>query len=182
MSQGDPAEFRDIARHRELLRTLASLLVNRSLQGIIDPSDLVQETLLKAHKSLQAGAVIENERNWLYGILRYSACDALRDWSRRRDKLDPSLHAALDESSARLEQAIAAESLDPLQEAARNEEAVRLAEALARLPEQERDVVMRHALQEQPMPEVSGETGVPVNVLAGRYARGVQRLRKLMGG
>src|SRR4051794_18411067 len=99
MEQTEP--FR-LERYREYLRLLARLQMGPRLQAKLDPSDLVQDTLLKAHQALDQfrGRTEAEVAGWLRQILantlreavrRYGA--AFRDVGRERP-----LEASLEES------------------------------------------------------------------------------------
>ena len=69
------------------------------------PSDIVQQTLLKAHEKHDQfrGSTDHELRGWLRAILARNLVDAARLHRRRQGDAIRSLEAALDESSARLE-------------------------------------------------------------------------------
>jgi RNA polymerase sigma-70 factor, ECF subfamily len=84
---------------RSYLRLLAGLQVGPRLRPKLDPSDLVQQTLLKAHQArdqFRGGSAVAMAA-WLRQTLA-----AVRDLGRER-----SLEAALEESSQRLGQWLA---------------------------------------------------------------------------
>jgi len=73
------------------------------LQARIDPSDLAQQTLLKAHeKQDQFRGKTDAERAaWLRTILANQMADALRKFRRQQGVREVSIEKALEESSAR---------------------------------------------------------------------------------
>jgi RNA polymerase sigma-70 factor (ECF subfamily) len=125
-------------RWRAYLLLLARLQLGPTLRLALDPSDVVQETLLEAHRQRARfrGQTEAARAAWLRRLLAGKLADALgrlhadkRDVSRER-----SLEAALAESSARLEALLAGDAAAPDAEAERHEQAARLAEVLAELP------------------------------------------------
>src|SRR5262245_39601070 len=114
-SAENPGGF--LERFRSYLHLLARLQVDDRLRGEIDPSDVVQQTLLRAVRSLdQLRGTTDAERAaWLRRILATTLANTVRDLGRaKRDAgLTRSLEAALADSSARLERFIAADDSSP---------------------------------------------------------------------
>lgn len=168
-------------RFREYLLVLARMQLGGQLQGKVDPSDLVQQTLLEAHQQRDQfrGAGPAEMAAWLGRMLACNLADAGR--ALRRGKRDVnrerSLEAALDDSSARLEAWLAADQSSPSAQAVRNERLLRLADALAELPEGQREAIVLHYWQGQPLAAVATELGRTPAAVAGLLQRGLKTLR-----
>jgi RNA polymerase sigma-70 factor (ECF subfamily) len=171
--------------YRDYLRLLAGVQLDPRLRGKLDPSDVVQETLARAHeKAAQFRGTSEAERAaWLRQILANQLAAAVRrhlDAGKRDAGRERSLHAAVEDSSARLEALLAADQTSPSAQAVRHEELLRLAEALAGLPEDQRQAVELHHLHGLPVEEVARTLGRSQAAAGGLLRRGLKRLRELM--
>lgn len=179
MSRADWAP--SLGRLRSYLRLLAGLQLDPRLQAKLDPSDLVQQTLLQAYQALdQFRGTSEAElAAWLRQILARTLANATRDLHRaRRDVArERSLEAAIEASSARLEAWLAAGQPSPGEQAGRNEQLARLAEALAELPQAQRQALELHYLRGWTVAEVAGELGRSTTAVVGLVHRGLKQLR-----
>jgi RNA polymerase sigma-70 factor (ECF subfamily) len=177
-----PAET--LERYRAYLRLLARLHVSPLLRGKLDPSDLVQQTLLQAHQALpQFRGHSDGERAaWLRQILARNLAVAIRDFGRaKRDVArERSLEAALTESSCRLEAMLAANQSSPSQKADRSEQALRLAEALEQLPEAQREALVLQHWQGWSLAEIGAHMNRSSDAVAGLIKRGLKQLRLLL--
>ena len=153
----------------------------RRLRGKVDPSDVVQQTLLQAHRNLgQFRGRSEAElAAWLRRILARNLARLLRDFARaKRDvAAERSLEAALEASSARLGDWLAAAQSSPSDRAARDEDAVRLADALAGLPAPQREALVLQHWQGLSLAEIGDRLGRTPAAVAGLIKRGLRALR-----
>lgn len=166
------------------LRVLARTQLDPRLQGKLDASDLVQQTLLQAHeKREQFRGQTEGEFTaWLRQILANALAEAVRRYTAgtRNISLEKSLETALNESAVRLENWLAVEQSSPSEQAARNEQLLRLTDVLGQLPEDQRRAVELHHLRGLPVAEVSRQMGRSSRAVAGLLLRGLRRLRRLL--
>ena len=169
---------------RPYLRLLARLHLAPQLRGKLDPSDVVQQTLLQAYQALdQFRGHSEAERAaWLRQILARNLAQAVRYFGRARRDLarEQPLQAALDASSAQLEAWLAADQSSPSQRADQAEQAQRLAEALEQLPETQREALVLQHWQGLSLAEIGARLGRSPEAVAGLIKRGLKKLRHLL--
>jgi RNA polymerase sigma-70 factor (ECF subfamily) len=168
--------------HRDYLRLLARLQLPPALRVQVDPSDLVQETLLRAHqKAGQLRAQSEAElAAWLRRILLNLLREKLRKLGPVAVSLEARLAKALEDSSARLEAWLACGSSSPSGQAMRHEQLRRLANALDGLPGQQRAALELKHLQGWSVAAVSHHLGISKAAVGGLLRRGMKALREQM--
>jgi RNA polymerase sigma-70 factor (ECF subfamily) len=182
-----PALGRLLESYRNYLKLLARLQIDRRLQGKIDPSDVVQETFLEAHRDFgQFRGRSERELvSWLRQILATNLANLIRHYrgTQRRDiRLERELARDLGDCSSRiLDNAFVAPQSSPSQQAAHEEQAVLLADALDRLPEDYREAVILRHLEGLSFPEVALRMERTVDSVKKLWARGLARLRGTLG-
>ena len=169
-------------RYRSYLLLLARLQLDQRWQARIDPSDLVQQTLLDAHSRWhQLGTENAELAAWLRRALANNLADAIRQLRRaKRDvSRERSLDAAMAGSSQRLANCLAGDST-PSRRAVQNEDLLRLADALVSLPEPQREAIVLHHLQGCTLCDTAARLSRSDTATAGLLHRGLKKLRELM--
>jgi RNA polymerase sigma-70 factor, ECF subfamily len=181
---GEEQGLRPLEHYRGYLRLLAGLQLDPRLKAKLDPSDIVQETLLKAHQAREQfqGNNEAEMAAWLRTILANTLTDALRRYQTggRDIAQEQSLQAALEASSMRLEAWLVADQSSPHDRAVRHEQLLHLAEALTHLPEDQRLAVELRHLKGCKVAEVAQQMNRSKEAVAKLLLRGVSRLRELL--
>jgi RNA polymerase sigma-70 factor (ECF subfamily) len=181
MPHNAESSVRPLEGYREYLRLLARLQLDPRLRGKVDPSDVVQQTLIKAHEHRDQfrGQSEAEQAGWLRRILANTLIDAARKFGREL-ALGRSLEQAVHESSVRLEAWLAAEQSSPSELMQRQEQLLRLADALAQLPEDQRAAVELHHLRDASVAEIAALLDRTEASVAGLLRRGLKKLRELL--
>jgi RNA polymerase sigma-70 factor (ECF subfamily) len=185
MDPGAEPMGRKLEQFRAYLRLLARLNLHPRLRTKLDPSDVVQQTLLQAYQAAQdlAGRTEAEVAGWLRQALARNLAHALRDYRREcRDvNREQSLEAALEASSRHLERWLAADSqTSPSAQAQFNEQALQLAEALEKLPEAQRQALILQHWQGWSLAEIGRHMHRSPAAVAGLVKRGLRQLRLLL--
>jgi RNA polymerase sigma-70 factor (ECF subfamily) len=171
-----------LEKYRPLLRLLAGARLDGRLRGKVDPSDLVQESLLKAHAALDQfrGTTTAELQAWLRSILANEMAAAARRHLAGPRGLERSLEKALEESSVRLERWLADSGGAPGDRLEREEQLSRLTGGLASLPEEQRLAVELRYLQGLGPPQIAALLGRSTASVAGLLRRGLEALREVL--
>lgn len=169
---------------REYLGLLARLQLDPRLRGKVDPSDMVQQTLLNAHEKVETfrGRTGAEWLGWLRQILANNLAMASRRFGAQARDVgrERSLEAGLEQSSARLEACLAADQSSPSQQAVRHERLLRLAAGLGRLPNDQREAVEFHHLRGLSVAEAAERMGRSRAAVVGLLFRGLRCLREIL--
>jgi RNA polymerase sigma-70 factor (ECF subfamily) len=179
-----PASETALERYRDYLRLLARLQLGTRLQAKLDASDIVQQTLLQAHKNIGQfrGSTEAEWLAWLRAILASSLAAAGRRFAAeaRDAKRERSVEQDLDQSSSRLAGLLVADQSSPSERAGRADELLRLARAISCLPPDQQRVVELHHLRGLPVAEVAHLVDRTRPAVVGLLYRGLKKLRELL--
>jgi RNA polymerase sigma-70 factor (ECF subfamily) len=171
----------DLHRYRDYLLLLARAQLPPRLQAKLDASDIVNQTLLEAHRDRDRlrGTTGLEVAAWLRQILAHNLANAARDLDRQKRDVgrERSLERMLEASSARLEACLSDGGLAPPEQAERNEQVLHLAVALMRLPESQRQVVELRYLQGWTLKAIAEHLEKSTSAVAGLLHRGMSQLR-----
>jgi RNA polymerase sigma-70 factor (ECF subfamily) len=185
--RGGDSAARDelLGRCRDWLDLLARVQRARRLQGKFDASDVVQQAILEAYRSLPAfrGTTSQELLAWLRGVLANVLAHEVRRYAgtqQRDPRREVSLEQELAESSRRLAAALAADQSSPSALADRREQEARLLEVLARLPPDYREVIVLRNLEGLSHEEVAERLGRGAGAVRMLWVRALARLRREM--
>jgi RNA polymerase sigma-70 factor (ECF subfamily) len=188
VAQGDTdARDRLLARHRQRLRDMVALRLDRRLSARVDPSDVVQEALAEAARKL--GDYLERRPLPFYPWLRQLALERLLQLNRwhvqtgkRSVRREESAGWLLpDESALALANCLAGHGSSPSARLRRQELRDRVQTALAALGERDREVLVLRYLEHLSTRDIAAVLGLTQAGVKTRQLRAVRRLRDLLG-
>ncbi len=175
-----PLEDR-LGEFRSYLRLLAGMQLDPMLKKRVDPSDVVQQTLLNAHRAAAQfrGTSDAELAGWLRQILANELAHQSRDHRRaRRDVArEQSIEQALESSSLRLEQLLADDAPTPDSWANRNERTLQIAGVMATLPDLQREAIELHYWHHHSLQEIAVRQHKSKSAVAGAIRRGLNVLK-----
>ena len=173
-----------LEQYRRFLKLLVRAQLGPERRAAFDPSDLVQETLLEAHRKLDQfrGQSEAELAAWLRQMLAYNLADAFRAAGRqKRDRArEQSIHQALDDTCSNMASWLAAVQTSPSGAAVRNERLLRLAWALDELPPAQREAIELRYLHACSLEDIAQRLDRTQPAVAGLLRRGLEGLRELL--
>jgi RNA polymerase sigma-70 factor (ECF subfamily) len=175
----------ELAKYRPLLLLQArQLQQDKRMLVRFDWSDLVHETLLKAHCDLaQFKGKTEAELiQWLRQILTHTAIDRVRhDHAGRRDvRLERTLEMAVADSSACADKFLADRNPSPSEQIRKQEFQLRLAEAIEQLPPRQRAVFIGRDVKGKSILDLAADLKLTREAVVGLLNRAHRKLCQLM--
>jgi RNA polymerase sigma-70 factor (ECF subfamily) len=186
-AQGGSAEAlgRLLEDCRPYLLSVANQELRAELQGKLAPSDLVQETFLRAHGNIDQfnGQTEEELLSWLRRILLNTLANATRRYQ-GTEKRQSSREVALDanDSGEAFRNAIPAPGSSPSSEFSDRERDEALQRALRQLPELQRSVIQLRNWELLPFEEIGRRIGRSPEAARKLWARSLEYLRSILEG
>ncbi len=181
----DAARDRLFDACRSYVDLAARYHLQRRLRAKVDASDIVQQSLLEAHRGFDR-FVGESPGEWLAWLKRIVVHNAYDEAKRYRGtaKRDAGREVPLDGRGDAAEAWAfdpASSEPSPSQHAVRWEEEVRLAAALEHLPEDHRDIILLRNLERLPFEEVAKRMGRSAGACRMLWMRAIAGLREHLG-
>ena len=173
-----------IDRYRSYLHVLARAQLHPVVRQKLDASDIVQQTLLEAHRDREQfqGGTAAQLAGWLRRILAHNMHNALRDL--RRDKRDVAkerpLDPAIDQSGLDVKAWLAADQATPSEILVGHERLLRLSDGLTSLSEAQSQAIVLRYWQSCSLDEIAERMGRTHASVAGLLHRGLKQLRELL--
>ena len=171
----------DLEPYRSYLKLLADLQLNPRLRVKEDASDIVQQTMLEAHRDFQTfrGKTDAELRVWLKMIMTNNLLSVARHYGRgkRSAGREVSLQDQLEQSSALLHRQLVAEQTSPSMKLMKQERSEQLADALLKLLDDERSAVVLKHFHNWSVAEIAQHLGRTQEAVAGLLRRGLKKLR-----
>jgi RNA polymerase sigma-70 factor (ECF subfamily) len=176
-----------LVRHRDRLRQMVALRMDRRLRARVDPSDVVQEALADAAQELSD--YLRQRPLPFYPWLRQLAWDRLIELHRRHvhaqkrsvRREDPEFLALPEESAVQLAQRLLAPGSTPSERLVRDELRGRVQAALAQLSPRNREVLVLRHLEQLSTQDTAAILGITQGPVKTRHLRALERLRSLLG-
>ena len=170
---------------RAYVSLIARAQVGAWLQAKVDHSDLVQQTLLDAHRGLEnfRGTTDGEWLAWLRQIVNHNAVDFVRRYGaagKRRAGREISLNAGgADDSRARPRDP-SDPGQSPSQIVLRREEEIEISAAVGRLPADYQEVIILRNLERLPFDEIARRLGRSRPAVQMLWTRAIRKLQEII--
>ena len=187
-SEGDARAIRNLfEQYRNRLSRMIKSRMDPRIQGRVDASDVIQETLIVASQRMDR--YFQERPLPFYPWLRQIAWDKLvhlhehhlRTAKRSAGK-EQAYHGVLsDESVLHLSHLLAAHGSSPSQLVQRHERRRQVHAALEQLAEADREVLLLRYLEQLPSKDIAAIMKISEAAVNMRHMRALERMRKILG-
>jgi RNA polymerase sigma-70 factor (ECF subfamily) len=184
-ASGDaPAREQLLVRHRQKLKRMVAIRLDRRIAARVDPSDIVQDALADAARRLDD--YLRERPMPYYPWLRRLAADRLdkahrRHTARRRSVEREEPPDLPSESALKLAERLLAPNTDPAHAALRKEKRQRVRDLLDQLSAADREVLVLRFLERLSTSEAAEVLGIRAGAVRLRLMRALERLREHLG-
>jgi RNA polymerase sigma-70 factor (ECF subfamily) len=176
-----------LVRHRDRLRRMIAVRMDRRLAARVDPSDVVQDVLTDAAQELSR--YLRRQPLAFYPWLRQLAWDRLIELHRRHvragkrsvSREEAGVLDLPDESAVQLAARLLDTGSSPSERLLRQELRERVRSALARLSARDRELLVLRHLEQLPTKEIAAILGIADAAVKKRHVRALDRLQRLLG-
>jgi RNA polymerase sigma-70 factor (ECF subfamily) len=175
LRSSDPAAFEKLV---DLYSGDVYALLYRLTGNAEEASDLVQDTFLRAVRSIKSFRGDSELKTWLIRIAINESRNRFRWWKRRRRHLTISLDATIGDSDSTLSENIADRSLSPEETALNREREYAIEAALVDIPDVYREAIVLCDIEGLSYEETAASLGVRVGTVKSRISRGREELRR----
>jgi len=170
---------------RGYLRVVARAQVETWIQGKVDASDIVQQTLLEAHRDFDrfSGGSKAEWLAWLKRILAHNAADFVRHYrgtAKRQQRREARQMPPSDRSSIAGYGDPPAPDDSPSQQAIQHDDELQLAAAMAELSPDHAEVIMLRNLQRLPFDQVAERMQRTRPAVQMLWMRAIKNLQEIM--
>ncbi len=174
-------------RHRDALRRLVQMRLDRKIRQRVDVSDIVQDVLVEANRRLRS--YIADGKMPFHLWLRHIARDRIIDAHRRhrgsaKRSVDREMTMAIpsgqDQSSIQLAAQLGDEGITPAAAALQKEMAQHVEAAMADLEDTDCEIIIMRHYEQLTNQEVAQALGLTEPAASMRYLRAIRRLRELL--
>lgn len=148
--------------------------IRRRVRTEQDAEDILQDVFFQLVSSYSITEPIEKLTSWLFTVAR----NKIIDWYRKKKPESLPVNERDAQTPLNLEDILFDPAQSPDQVYARSLVWTELADALDELPDDQREVFVKHELQGKSFKEIAEETGEPMNTLLSRKRYAVLYLRE----
>ncbi len=187
---GAPEKGKLLSLYANYLKIIAQSQLDRRIRRRVSPSDLVQETLLEAHRDFSdfRGLTSAEFIGWLRRILVHNLIRVTEKHLQadkrdvRREVYIHRFHASVEHSNSQLEHVLAGRFESPSKELGRHERMRLLADAIAELSDEKRQVIVLRHIEGLPFAEIASQMERTSGACRMLWLRAMDQLRFSLEG